>query len=482
MSEQEIPQGHEDTVSAHKQLRGDFTDYPRFEDSNVENRLEARKKFLDNDGYVPKYVYPKLRLFKDDAEVVTKKTDIYQAVLDLEQARRAALIVQDEARAAELSLYRDFHDYRLKKVFLVEAAQHLHAATSSSALETAREGFLQLNEEVYGEVDAKLYQSMLQGEKTKLDHFQPRNPLAERVYTELGIFFDKLAVGPEEQKPLLEKEEIQAVQELIATRYADVIGAVPETDDTVYYDAEESAAIINLALEAGGLAEHGWICVVDKAKSNPTTNGQAKKISLPSTTRRNARELTRLILHEQEVHARRSQNGKETGISLLGSGTANYADVEEGLGVLLECAYEGNFSNPSFNRAKERYLTAGLAQGLDAGGPRDAREVYEVLWRMIAVGGSSSGELSDAAIDAAKNKAYAHIENAFRGTGFWMKGVIYTKLKVYYEGLSKNADFVRANIDRLDEAFDLAMIGKFNHTDPSEVGLIKTLATPEKNT
>ncbi len=68
-----------------------------------------------------------------------------------------------------------------------------------------------------------------------------------------------------------------------------------------------------------------------------------------------------------------------------------------------------------------------------------------------------------------------HIENAFRGTSFTAPGVIYCKLKVYYEGLLKNARYFSDNQDDLQQAFTTAMIGKFDHTDPSETALVKRL-------
>jgi len=134
---------------------------------------------------------------------------------------------------------------------------------------------------------------------------------------------------------------------------------------------------------------------------------------------------------------------------------------------LFECAIAGNWDNASFNRARDRYITAGLALGAD-GTPRDARQVYEVLWRTFAVRESVDGDISDEAIEKAKELAYNHVENAFRGTEFWMRGVIYTKLKVYYEGLRKNADFITEHADNIEAAIDTAVIGKYDHTNGHE--------------
>lgn len=71
-------------------------------------------------------------------------------------------------------------------------------------------------------------------------------------------------------------------------------------------------------------------------------------------------------------------------------------------------------------------------------------------------------------IETAKRLAYTHTENAFRGTDFWLQGVIYTKLKVYYEGLRKNAEYIADNADDIECAIDRAMLGKYDHANPKE--------------
>ena len=209
------------------------------------------------------------------------------------------------------------------------------------------------------------------------------------------------------------------------------------------------------------------------SKSNPATNADIKRIYLPTNTKRNASQLRRLIVHETEVHARRGQNGDETGVRALGKGTADYADVEEGLGVFLECKVAGDLDNLSFHRARDRYITAGLALGAD-GVPKDGPQTFEILWRLFAIKNSKDGSIDEAAERKAMDQAMVHIENAFRGTNFAMTGVIYTKLKVYYEGLAKNARFF-AEADDLSVALDMAMIGKYNHVDPSELKTVQEL-------
>lgn len=456
----------EQEIENYKSTKSSFVDYTRFE-GDVDHREAEKQAFISDENYTPKYDYRKLDSLNDDTTTTDKKSKIYEAVLELDAAK-----ADPEANPATLELYRSFLELRLKKIMLVEAARNLHTAGTSSAMETAREAFMQMNEETYGAFNESAHDNMMTTEAARTADFEPKNDVAKKLKDELDLFFGQYKTEGAPEAPLLTSEELQAIHDVLIKRYESVLAVVPDTDETVYYNADECAVIMNQALEAGNLAQEGWTVIVDPAKSSPATKAESKLISLPKNTRRTASELKRLILHEQEVHARRGYNGRLAKFGPLAEGTADYADVEEGLGVLLESALAGNFDNPSFHRARDRYITAGLAMGVNGEGPRDARQVFDILWRMLAVRNAKDGIVDDDVINAAKSTAYGHVENAFRGTPFWRQGTIYTKLKVYYEGLEKNAQFFKDNMENIDGAIDKAMIGKYNHTDKHEHELI----------
>lgn len=456
----------EQEIDSYKSTKSSFVDYTRFE-GDATYREAEKQAFIQNETYTPKYDYSKLDNLNDDVSIRDKKSKIHEAVLELEAAKS-----DPDANLATLELYRSFLELRLKKIMLVEAARNLHTAGTSSAMETAREAFMQMNEETYGEFNESIHDGMMTTEAETTAAFEPKNEIARKIKAELSSFYSSYEVSGTQEAPLMSAEDLQTVHDVLMKRYKTVLSAVPDTDDSVYYTADECAVIMNQALVAGGLAQEGWRVIVDPEKSSPATKAEAKLISLPINTKRNTAELKRLILHEQEVHARRGYNGRVAEFGPLAEGTADYADVEEGLGVFLESALAGNFDNPSFHRARDRYITTGLAMGANGDGPRDARQVFDILWRMVAVRNAKDGIINDESIDAAKSLAYGHVENAFRGTPFWRQGVIYTKLKVYYEGLEKNARFFKDNIDDIDGAIDRAMLGKYNHTDEHEHELI----------
>lgn len=454
---------NEQEIIGYENTKNDFVVQTYFE-SEPKLRSIERNAFINNLEYTPNYDYPKLDFLIDKGDLVDKKRSIYEAVLELEVAKQ-----NPDANAAEIELYANFHETRLKRIMLVESARDLCNPISMSGSEVNRQCFAELNEVLYGEFNNSYYKGMISTEKKRLASFSPKSEIATDIKSQLELKLGNMDVGNHHEEALLDEPAMKKLHKFVIERYAGVLGVVPDTSDDVFYDVTQCVEIMNKALKVGGLASRGWFAIENSSKPNPSTKKNV--INLPSNTRRTASELRRLIIHEQEVHARRKQNGKDTGFKPIEIGTANYSDIEEGLGTLLECAVDGNFDNPSFDRVRSRYITAGLALGAD-GTPRDAREVYETLWQIIAVQKADDGDISIEAIKRAKDKAYTHIENAYRGTQFWMKGVIYTKLKVYYEGLVKNAEYFKNNINRLDEAFDDIFIGKYNYTDSTEKELV----------
>lgn len=454
-----------------------FTDYTRF-DSDPASRAEQRRAFLDASTWAPAYIYPKLNTLSDvragdsdnqeDAYLLDQKGNIHEAIMVLEAAR-----LDGDMDGDELDVYADFHELRLKRIMLVEEARNMLYADSSSAVEVARQEFMSLNREVYGEFDNKIYLGMLHSEQQRVNDFQPRNKTAEKVKKELSQFFEGKQLD-EGESIIVSPELMEKMGNYVQSRYGHILEVVPGTDDDVLYDAIQCRDIMTSAMDRGGFVEQGWKVAVSKKISIPFTSTEDKTIYLPADLARTSAELKRLIIHEQEVHARRGQNGIESGLIFLEKGTADYADVEEGFGVLLEAILSGESESPAFHRARDRYITAGLALGAD-GTPRDARQTFEILWRLLAARYGSDGMVDNVILQKAQTDAYRHIENAFRGTNFAMRGVIFTKLKVYYEGLKKNADYFEGRIDDLDAAFADATMGKLNHTDENEVAKIRKI-------
>ena len=443
----------------------DFVDYLMLI-TPKEIREKQKAAFLSGEEYIPDYTYPELDRLEFDKKIRYAKHSIYKAMMGLEALQH------DSKGDDEVDLYREFYAKNLHKIMLAEAARDLKDAQDSAQWETEEKSFSDLNVEVYGEFDTESYGSMMSTEFMNATNFVPKSDSAETIKAELLSYLGGFESGYEPEKPLIEAEDLQKIHEVVTERYQGVLSIIPETDDSVYYDARQSVDIINEIFKADGV---NWKCEIRSDISGAGT-APGNVLALPTNFRRNAQELRRFVVHEKEIHIRRQDNGKSSGKLFLEKGTANYGDVEEGIGVRLVIAVDGNIDDhPAINRARDRYITAGLALGTENEPTRDARQVYEVLWRILAVRNSNDGEISDVAINEAKEQAYVHIENAFRGTEFWMRGMIFSKLKIYYEGLKKNAKFLVDNINDINGALDDITIGKYDHTDETERKKVKKI-------
>lgn len=450
-----------------------FTEYVRFEGSQ-KRREHEKRGFMAGIYNAPDYDYPYLQaLDVPDEDGVTLEDRKGQA-----RAVLAALGKQQSLEAAgevKSELYSSFFETQLKKIMLVEVASRMRHFSSDSEVQqlAVKEDFMELNRDLYGDMDDRLFSAVLSEEQRRAKEFMPGNKQATMIKRSLMSYFLMHRFKGANVKT--NERLLSDIHRLVHQRYQHVLAVIPDSKNDVIYDAYSCREILQAALEAGGLAKKGWQIRIDDAKSNPSTNAWDKTIVLPSDTMRTAAQLRRLMLHEQEVHARRAQNGEEAGLAILRSGTAGYAAAEEGLGVLMECAVDGTFENESYHRVRDRYIAAGLALGLD-GKPKDGRATFSLLWRLMALRlADDDGVITEDAVQTAKRMAMSATENAFRGTNFLMPGIIYMKLKVYYEGLRDNIAYFSRYASSLEVALDIALTGKYNHTDSEERATVQSM-------
>ncbi|MCL1839528.1 DUF1704 domain-containing protein [Candidatus Saccharibacteria bacterium] len=430
----------------YENIPSELEEFNYFDDS-LKKREAEKEDFLEGKSYLPNYDYPRLsRLYdgfmtgnmrpmtheKEYENLLNMKGQIYKAVQELEIAAE-----NEDINSAEYKLYADFQERRYMQILLVEEAEKLRMNNSTEN----RTKFMETNQRLFGAFNPEYFRDILDGTNTRI--------------------FDSEMIGN--------------LGDIVKERYRAELSTVPDTTDDVYYDAQQVADTMNQAFQADGLAEKGWTAEIHPTKTIVAVNKVDKKLYLPRNTRRNASELKRLMVHEIGTHAIRAENGLETGQKILEFGTANYADAEEGLGVIMECAVAGNFDNASIDRAEERYIVAGFALGADGKTPRDARNTFEISWPIIAQRLAKGGEITDKIRETARTRTYNHIENAFRGTDMYMQGIIYSKLQIYYEGLVDNMKYFSGHADDLEGALDRAMIGKYNHTSNDEYHTIEKL-------
>lgn len=466
-------------IDSYVNAKSSFTDYVKFEDSAV-RRKAAQHAFIDDETYEPMYEYPKLMRLYDEGESTAgttfaeKKHATYEAILELEANKESGVLDPEE-----YEFYAAYHEDRLKKMMLVETARRLMMAGSSQESVTARSEFMTLNREIYGDIDIEMFGAMMATESRRVDRFVPADGRSRDIHQALLTYFDRNRLEGQEPE-LMSEKKLHMIREILHKRYPDSYACFPDSPDDVYYDAEECAQMLTDAMRASGVLSDDWVCEVHQTKTAPSTATTKHKVLLPATTRRNASELRRLFLHEVIIHAQTGQRGEETGIKALKLGTAKYADVQEGEGVLMECAEAGNFDNPSIDRARDRYIVAGLALGAD-GTPRDGRSTYELMWRLLAVRyAGDDGHITREIEAKAKQMATVHDDNAYRGTNFAMPGIIYSKLKMYWEGLVKAVQYFDVPEDEIEQRFDDSLIAKYNFTDPEEKRQVEVLIAKKK--
>ncbi len=428
----------------------------KFFNAPSKNRDNFRKKFLKKATKKPSLNLP-LDVFdlndgrKNGLERLKRtKERIIASNTEIE-----FLMKQKTFDSEEWKLYRQKNHENLLRIRLIETAHAIQTSPSRAK----RLEFNRLNSQLYGTVNRKLFNRLISTKKCIIQNFKPVDEIGKNYKSHLlksmpfKLFY----------YPTFRTKEPSAVfskiHELLLKNYPVIFETLK--DDKKIYDAEEAKIVLQHFIDVLGF---DWQVIISDKVSIVTDSVTDHSLKLPKDFSRTGRELKRLAIHEIGVHTARAVYGKRNGGPLLEYGTAMYLRAEEGLATLCECSVEESFDNESYQRIVYRYLTAGLALGVD-GKKRNAVEVFNIIAPMIAIEKSKDGKITDEIINDASDLAYRHIENAFRGTDWITRGCVFLKLKIYYEGLLKNIEYFSKNLDHADDAFRLAMLGKYDHTD-----------------
>lgn len=431
-------------------------DYAKFEGTHARRTYE-KEQFLADKKYVPEFDYPhllELSKIESSIEIIKQSLKIINENIEV--------IGWDAAELYIASLI-----FNLKRAQLIQASAMMNAnEVESPAHSKAIKDFKELSSELYGDMNESAFFGIMRTEYERAKQYVSKNEIANEIKEDIIWALDFAKAHTNEER-VLSPEFIKTYRPKVLRMYKNILKTVPENS---IFNAHECAEIINKTLQVSGLADYGWRSVVDSRKASPATQGETRRIYLPADTERTTEQLRGLILHEQEVHARRYQNGSHfTQFPLLSSGTAEYLPVEEGLGTIMALLAAPDEASP-VERARTRYMHVGLALGTGSK-PRDARQVFEITWRILALQQNPDGRINDEAIREAKEQAYVHIENIFRGTDCSTPGVVYPKAKVYYEGLLKTSRYLLA-IKGDSAAFVRMFLGKYDHTDITETAHI----------
>ena len=359
------------------------------------NRSEQEEKFLSGEVRNPQFVYEKLDNGNFD-EALTAIQQLGENILrspDLPPKHRA--------------IYEEFIRSYSEQTKLIRCAQEYHSAESSKDRQAAASAYENLNQEIYGVPDEKTYRSLL-GEKLGQIADKKLTGAADELRGELFqmVKFDSDQGAPERFRP--SNETVEWMKGVAESLYGNMLKHVPENQAN--FNPNEVDSIFTEIIEQEfGEAAADWSVSVEKA-TVINVNLFDKTIAIPDKNMLRSREKVRsLVVHELGVHMLRAVTGGETDVFPLANGLSGYSDVEEGLGVVMEQALNGEFAE----RGVDHYITAGLAYFDN----QDFREAFEAKWRLSLLSSITAGDqVDDAKIMRAKKVAFTQTLRSFRGT------------------------------------------------------------------
>ena len=398
-----------------------------------DNLLEQKRQFLAGEISEPHFTYCKNKqIWYDEGEII---------LLDL---KHELIVTRDLPELIRMEYLYAINE----KIARIRMLREIQLAEKDGRTEYHAKRFDAYSRFIYGAPDPEIFANVI------------------------GVLQSNLAASDIVATPQLEAAQAR-LEALIVTHATleipDTItpfpGEASEQSEEVLVDAAELKKIFEDALGEVGLAS-SWKVEVDKTgtRGNIAVNSSVKKIRLPNSEqlalRIGSKKLTKqkiagLIEHEIKTHAVRQYNGSRSGLKLLGSGLRNYIEGEEGLASYRE---QQETKTDDYN-GFSLYFAAGLAKGLDGGGPRAFADVHKILTDYYFV--KEKGKSEKAAADAAWNVCL----RIFAGTTGTVPGMIFAKDITYRKG---NIATWHMMNDTNSEQFDLTMslldYGKFDPT------------------
>ena len=172
-------------------------------------------------------------------------------------------------------------------------------------------------------------------------------------------------------------------------------------------------------------------------------------------------ELKGLFAHEVLVHAQRALRGAKIS-KQMGVGLPGYLTAEEGLGVLVESAINGEIAT----KVKDRYVDIALALGDTFRRPLARRELYEVCY-VRAVVRSIIAE-QEVSLNRIEKEVWEHVNRIYRGSLGNKYIAVFTKDVAYYKGFIRMARYIkrRSQDTSIQQIMRYLLSGKFDPNIP----------------
>lgn len=348
-------------------------------------------------------------------------------------------------------------EYRLSELFLLMMA----ADTNNSGLPDekraeALDWFRQANETIYGHPDPELFAAVAKRDLLPVpagDHMQ-----AVQLYTELH---GQLGEIPQTDREIYKPSEQlkERIEGLARERFGDLVSHI---DADKNYTRDEAKAALETALDKiEGARELGWQIADKPGSATLAVSSHQKIVEFGENRAAMDGELTKKAVHELGVHVTRAVNAMRAGWLSAAYGQEGYLDFEESLANILSEAYAGEYKNDG----AKYYLAIGLALGQDGQPPRSDREVFDVMWRQLAIKEAKPGQdVTPENITQGKKDAALLCMRIFRGTPGNLPGVVYSKDLSYFRGQQRVWQ-VLEDVQTVED-LDRLLLGKLDNSNP----------------
>jgi hypothetical protein len=314
---------------------------------------------------------------------------------------------------------------KLQEIALIKAYKELYdAGNADQFMEAVKLAYGYPNKDLFWSILEETFDQAYQNSKKpdllievqKLINLRriPVNVNANIIHARSKVFKESKEIF----KPAY-KEELRLLRKLVASK--------PWVHR---YSQDELLELFNALLKYYELDKKGWVVETGNRAERAMVNYDIKTISVaPGSFRLSRPRAVGWVLHEVSVHAYArpyiSRHAKALGERRI---------IEEGLGVFIEQMVFSRYQPVRYLR----YIALGLALGLD-GKPRNAKEVYEVIWRLRYLSGIAKSK------KIAKEYAAKEVIRVFRGMPLNQKGVVITKDRAYIEGSQLIWAFIEKN-------------------------------------
>jgi hypothetical protein len=274
------------------------------------------------------------------------------------------------------------------------------------------------------------------------------------------------------------QEAARQVSEYLNETYAPVYEAL-EIDNTPEYLTPEDIAE-RFTRAKGVLAEQydpawlDWEIELNEEKDSLSVIASEKKIVIgQKRALLESAKLKGLFSHEILKHAQSAINGAKKS-EMLGAGLPGYLDAEEGQGVFMEYAVNGELSEKNI----DRYVDIAYAMGLIDGAEHTRAELLDLAMERAIERSMTRGEVKDS--EEIKKEVYAHVNRIYRGSLGDNHVAIFPKDISYHQGFVETGKYIDDQLQSgkpIKEIMEYLCSGKFDPSNEAHVKYLEKLSS-----